>query len=363
MKSAISVKGEIGLMDPHNPYGLKDKKDFPDLKKTSIVSASTADTSFRNMSLDLSYIDDENGPMRYVIASKSYDQEMVHKEIMENKDNFVFDDANDKLEELCTRPRIDLKEITSIKFHTNSWGLSSCNWMAENIICKMTSLTRIDFSETINFQPRSDIGYSTNSMLVSAQKFKIEKIYLQDNFLDEDGVKCLSDFMEVNTTLKELNLTNCGLSDKSGAILLKTVTKIKLTHLKIGQNEFKSKGMADLGKFLVKMGSVEHFDVSKNNHKVLKPDDNLKSLLTELKQLKTLRTLNLSGVRSQPTYVPVLASLIQDCKTLESLDISDLSLEKAAQQTLYDGILSKCRKDWGLYNNLSCLYWQDCIFS
>ena len=133
---------------------------------------------------------------------------------------------------------------------------------------------------------------------------------MQDNFLDEDGVKCLIDFMEVNTTLKQLNLTNCGLSDKSGEILMKAVTKVKLTHLKIGQNSFKSKGMADLGKFLVKMGSVEDLDVSKNNHQVLKADDSLKPLLGELMQLKTLRCLNVSGVKSLPTYVPSLASLI-----------------------------------------------------
>jgi hypothetical protein len=167
MKSAISVKGEIGPTDACNPYRFPDKSYF-ELKKTSMVSLSTADTSFRNMSLDLSYFEDESGPMRYVFAMKEPEKEIVHKEIMENKDNFVFDDANDKLEELCTRPRIDLKEITSIKFHTNSWGLSSCNWMAENIICNMPNLTRIDFSETINFQPRSDIGYSTNSMLTAA---------------------------------------------------------------------------------------------------------------------------------------------------------------------------------------------------
>ena len=68
----------------------------------------------------------------------------------------MYDEAVEQLTINCEG--IPLDEITSIKHYVNTWGLSSNNWFAENIICKMTKLEKIDLSNSINSKHRTDVG-------------------------------------------------------------------------------------------------------------------------------------------------------------------------------------------------------------
>ena len=62
---------------------------------------------------------------------------------------------NERLKEYCEK--VNPGEVTSFKFHTNAWGLSSCNWYSENVVAHMNKLNKIDFSDTINYEHRSDL--------------------------------------------------------------------------------------------------------------------------------------------------------------------------------------------------------------
>lgn len=91
---------------------------------------------------------------------------------------------------------IEFKEVTSVKFHTNTWGLSSCNYFAENILSKMRNLKKLDTSDTLKFRQRSDLCMSTRALLGAAGK--IEYLDLSENFLDSDGARAFAEFLSQN---------------------------------------------------------------------------------------------------------------------------------------------------------------------
>ena len=74
--------------------------------------------------------------------------------------------------------QLPLNDITSIKFHTNSWGMGSNNLMAEQMVPKMKKLTHIDMSDTIKFPRRSDLCMGIRAWLRAARNFEIVSINL-----------------------------------------------------------------------------------------------------------------------------------------------------------------------------------------
>jgi len=68
-------------------------------------------------------------------------------EICVNKDKKLYDEAVDVLKKFIGKKKLGL--INSIKYHVNTWGLSSNNWFADEVIPKFKNLTHIDFSDTV----------------------------------------------------------------------------------------------------------------------------------------------------------------------------------------------------------------------
>jgi len=95
---------------------------------------------------------------------RSYPEE-IHFEVDENSRQLLYDDALNQLKKSCQQ--INFEEVTSVKFHTNTWGLSSCNYFAESILAKMSNLKSLDTSDTLKYRPRSDLCMSTKALLAA----------------------------------------------------------------------------------------------------------------------------------------------------------------------------------------------------
>jgi hypothetical protein len=102
--------------------------------------------------------------MGSILMNKEREDDFL--EIPPNEKNLIFDDAVAELKKNCQG--IDLDKVTSIKYHTNTWGLSSNNWFADEIITKLSNLQKIDFSDTVNYRHRSDLCLGIKSMLLAA---------------------------------------------------------------------------------------------------------------------------------------------------------------------------------------------------
>lgn len=162
----------------------------------------------------------ESGPP---LASVKLEAKLYEEwfEILSNDKPYYFDDALAELD--YSFKKVQVEKITFLKHHANTWGLSSSNWLADEILPKLKNLTKIDFSETLGSTPRSDICHSVNSMLNACKSFAIEYIDLRDNFLDYDGARAFKDFISCSKHLQILRLDNCKLGPKSSEMILNAV--------------------------------------------------------------------------------------------------------------------------------------------
>lgn len=215
-------------------------------------------------------------------------------EISPNHGKKLYDEAVSVLREYCQGQA--LESVTSIKFHANTWGLSSCNWFADEIVTKMRKLQVLDFSDTVHSQHRSDLCMGIKAILTAATDKEIEFIDLSDNDLDFDGARAFYQFLSKSSSIKRIKATNCNLGDKSATMILEAVKlnpKLMLKNIDISGNNFSPQGISDLFK------SFEF--------------------------MKSLTTLNFSNIIKTPgdsAAMKLFLIAVKDCRSLRHLDIS-----------------------------------------
>lgn len=230
-----------------------------------------------NESIDQSFIQPR---ALSILMIKKY-PEITHFEIDPNSQQLLYDDALNALKASCQN--MDLEVITSIKFHTNTWGLSSCNYFAEHILSKMTNLTVLDLSDTLKYRPRSDLCMSTKALLSAVKNVK--KLDLSNNFLDGDGARAFSEFLASSKTIQILKVNGCKMNDKSLEMIMEAMEKnpeLELNELHMGRNDFSDSEL--LKKITNRFKNLEVLDISDTKFDTL----NLPT---------SLRFLNVSGMK------------------------------------------------------------------
>lgn len=86
-----------------------------------------------------------------VEKEKEYSSEwdLKYLEVEANVNNLIFDEANDEL--LKVAKKYEPSEWNYLRYHINTWGLSSNELFANTVIAKMVNLNRLDVSETPDF--------------------------------------------------------------------------------------------------------------------------------------------------------------------------------------------------------------------
>jgi len=135
-------------------------KEKPNPKNFSMVTGTTMGTTLNTSAIsqisEISHIREEMGdetfeldpnqsglynrpslnPFGSILMTKKH--QVIHFECPPNFRKLYYDDAVAELKMFCETT--DMKVIESLKFHTNSWGLSSCNWFAENVVANMVNI-------------------------------------------------------------------------------------------------------------------------------------------------------------------------------------------------------------------------------
>ncbi len=88
---------------------------------------------------------------------------MSHLEFAPNLEKYLYDDAIEELRENSRGLMVD--KLTSLQHHANTWGLSSNKYFAENLVTKMGNLNKLDFSDTVGFQNRSDMPMGIQAVM------------------------------------------------------------------------------------------------------------------------------------------------------------------------------------------------------
>lgn len=63
---------------------------------------------------------------------------LTHFECAPNVKSLLYDEAVAEITSNCEG--VDMSQIESLKFHANTWGLSSCNSFADNVMTKMVKI-------------------------------------------------------------------------------------------------------------------------------------------------------------------------------------------------------------------------------
>lgn len=132
--------------------------------------------------------------------------DLKYLEVEANVNNLIFDEANDEL--LKVAKKYDPIEWNYLRYHINTWGLSSNELFANTVIDKMVNLNRLDVSESPEFDQRTDMPIGIQKFCMPlATRNNILHIDVSNNDLHEDfGAVALSAFLRVNKSLKILNL-------------------------------------------------------------------------------------------------------------------------------------------------------------
>jgi hypothetical protein len=179
--SATGIRGIIDPFDLKNPYRIQDIKNLDEKTKKSVknlswVSSSTAATNSSmvnistNISLNLSKISNDSNhqivesdivedycfyhksptPLNALssVFSKKDGPKINFLEICYNEDKKLYDEAVEVLTKFIGKKKLGL--VNSIKYHVNTWGLSTNNYFADDVVPKFKALAHIDFSDTVN---------------------------------------------------------------------------------------------------------------------------------------------------------------------------------------------------------------------
>lgn len=160
------VRGVIDPFDPDNRYGLGkataktaefDKiQSKVSLQTTStladsamygnlsgVMSTTDPDINLSGVQMELNdlftnplYSFNSVGPLGSIYMSRYREDEFF--EVSPNKDKLLYDDANDEIKGFCDS--VKLSQVTWLKHHPNTWGLSSNNWFADEIVSNMDNL-------------------------------------------------------------------------------------------------------------------------------------------------------------------------------------------------------------------------------
>ena len=286
--------------------------------------------------------------------------QVFHYEVPANEKNLIFDEAIEELTEICEK--IPCEEITSLTFHTNSWGMSCSKYFGEKAMVKMTNLTRLEWADIIKAKPRSDLCMSTAAMLYICKDHKIEYIDLSDNLLEADGGKAFNEWLWTNSSLKVLKLTNTKVGKRTAELLLEAWEEnkdLQIEEFYLANNEFiNEKSMKVFGKFFGLMKSCRVLDISNNvtcgDHKALKWL--LEGLVLSKNSLVELNISNNKSINCEGT-LDVLCQLLTDNLQLKILNISNLGMNKDNCDKLLAFLKIHFTKSWNLNNNLQKLIW------
>ena len=140
-------------------------------------------------------------------------------------------------------------------------------------------LTTEGFKRLILEMPKGIQGTTIRSQKVITKiPFALEKLSLNTNAPGLEGIKALSDFLSLNTTITALSLRNCQLGDTSVGFLAKSLGSTslsRLSHLDLAFNQIGAPGADNL----ISLLTTNHLLVEVNLDNNPVPDDRKKEVI------------------------------------------------------------------------------------
>ncbi|XP_066512663.1 NLR family CARD domain-containing protein 3-like [Hoplias malabaricus] len=223
--------------------------------------------------------------------------------------------------------------------HCYKLFMNSCETLCFVLKSPNSPLKELEFGET----ELPDAGVKLISEALKSSNCKLETFRLTECKLGERSCEYLGSVLLVNSSLKELDLSNNDLQDsgveKLSVGLKSSVCKLetlRLTECKLGE-----RSCEDLGSVLLVNSSLKELDLSNNDLQ----DSGVEKLSAGLKSsVCKLETLRLTGCKLEEKSCEDLGSVLLVNSPLKELDLSNNDLQDSGVEKLSAALKSSLCK-------------------
>jgi Ran GTPase-activating protein 1 len=127
--------------------------------------------------------------------------------------------------------------------------------VADNVLAKCLNLRKADFSDIFTTRLKSDLPHSLSLLIKAIEDKPIQELNLSHNAFGPAGVESFKEYLSKTTTLKVLDVTNCGLGPIGGAMIgdaLYQNENVKIEEFYASRDRLEERGMEAIARAFAK---------------------------------------------------------------------------------------------------------------
>ena len=177
-----------------------------------------------------------------------------------------YEHENTLVEDMTLIKFFDIPHIASVRSITtsgNSYNVDACRYIGEKLK-GATDIRSINFSDMFTTRLKTQLPQSLKFMIDAVADKKIVELNLRDNAFGPAGVKSLESFLATCTTLKRLNVTNCGLGPEGATMIAQSMLKCegqRLEEFYASRGRLEDPGFTAMGEVFAKQKSLTAIEV------------------------------------------------------------------------------------------------------
>ena len=218
-----------------------------------------------------------------------------------------------------------LHGVTELKIRYNKFGIA-CD-IITTVLQTNTTIRTLDISYC-------GISHEGVESLVRALA-SLQKLYISSNKIGDNGIAHIATALKTNTTMRTLDIRNCGLSDEGAESLARALAVNRsLQKLDISNNEIGDNGITHIATVFQTNTTLRTLDIS---HCSIS-DEGAVLLARALAVNRSLQVLNINYNKIGDNGVAHIATALQTNCTLKKLNVS--VTEEAGVESLATALIS-----------------------
>lgn len=165
---------------------------------------------------------------------------------------------------------------------------------------------------------------------------QIQKLDISNNALGPTGAIALSDFLLQASSLRVLLINNCGLGIDGVSTISNSLKKgtPNLEVWAMSRNRAENPGAIKIGDAITSLKKLKEIHVFQNVIRL----EGMVAILSSLQGCEDLEVVDISDNYLKEQAAKEMGVLIQKCKKLKALNLSDCNMEKDENEYIIDGL-------------------------
>jgi Ran GTPase-activating protein (RanGAP) involved in mRNA processing and transport len=127
--------------------------------------------------------------------------------------------------------------------------------LAENVVSKMINISVVNFSDMFTSRLKTDIPLALVNLMDALMDKEVVSLNVRDNAFGPIGVESLNKFLSSTSSLKILNVSNCGLGPKGSSMIAEYLlanNTVMLTEFHATRSKLEQDGMNAMAEVFLK---------------------------------------------------------------------------------------------------------------